>query len=457
MSRFFNRDGLWAVAILASLLYSFVYNAFMFQTTANEVIDSTFNMLGGDGPSKYLSSLIGENTTDSLTQLLATALTSSTVWDEQVDPERERERCRNYGYGYSNQTNRRRVFWGSLIADDSWHVLAIAAMEAYGIFDTVALVESNTTQSLYPRKIRFGPDSKNLRALQGGMWGPDTRVSVDYFHDPDKEHDGLWRENLQREMILELWRKNGMKHDDIGYLGDVDEVVTRDFLRALQICDVPQFRPGQDCKRPKLLASTLVFEGSPMCILKDSRWYHPDLVIGECVDKIGDEKKHPPVLRNNTSWGVRLRLNSWETLNRTMFPLWNAADFRMTSGGDMIQGKDNLHTAYHFHNFFASIVAMRNKYLTYGHPVDDALTMPLGMISGDIGFMVDCLMNGTEDGNNFKRVPGGWKSLHDATPIAFQKVTSYSNMRHKELQQMLAQDEVLNPPNHTLEHPTNEE
>ena len=51
--------------------------------------------------------------------------------------------------------------------------------------------------------------------------------------------------------------KQGMTTDDIGIIGDTDEIFTRDFLLAASSCDIPQFRPGKDCKHPKLTGSTL--------------------------------------------------------------------------------------------------------------------------------------------------------------------------------------------------------
>jgi hypothetical protein len=54
------------------------------------------------------------------------------------------------GFGYLNRTSRRRVFMGALIADDPWDTLMAIAAEAYGIYQTVAFIESNTTQSYFP-------------------------------------------------------------------------------------------------------------------------------------------------------------------------------------------------------------------------------------------------------------------------------------------------------------------
>ena len=321
------------------------------------------------------------------------------------------------------RTTRRRVFFGSLIADDSWHILSIAAMENYGVFDTIAYVESNRSQTLTPRKLRFQAGSDNLRILrESGMWGPSTRVFVDqYQHSMDnKGGDPLDRGMSQRASILNRWKQSGMKPDDIGYIGDTDEVVTRDFLRALQICDVPAFRTSASCENPKVIASTLIFEGSPQCIWQNRRWHHPDLVIGRCIDKIGDQDREP-------------------------HPLWKAGDFRMRAGGfdGMVSGKNGEHTAFHFHNFFHSMSVLRNKYYTYPHPQQHAFTSALGEIAGDIKFMIDCLKDEHERDGKLKPLEGGWKALRAyVAPIAFKEAPSYPAMRHKELQDLMNFDEI---------------
>ena len=73
--------------------------------------------------------------------------------DTEEDIATEKSRCARYGYDYNPIIKkRRRIFMGSLIADDSWHVIAAHAVEAYGLYHTVALVESNTTQMMTKRK-----------------------------------------------------------------------------------------------------------------------------------------------------------------------------------------------------------------------------------------------------------------------------------------------------------------
>ena len=426
-----------------------------------------------------------DNITPSLRVLLQAALSRSQDTDDDlvvdenddnIDPILEEERCRRYQFTFNNSTTtrrrrrrRRRIFWGSLLADDSWHVLALQAMETYGLLHTVAFVESNTTQSLRNRTIRFPPNDIRTQLLKSSLlWGPSTQVSVDYYvkdADPFFLSRGLWRENDQRSMILERWKQNGMRPDDIGYLSDVDEVVSRDFLRALQICDnIPAFRDESphhhDCsKNAKITATAVVFEGSPKCLQIPRRWNHPDFIIGECIDGIGNTTRHPPVPREQYG-GANMRIKNLPPLPPSGIggPLWDANDFRMEkrgsvriSGNSKSLGKNQLKTGYHFHNFFDSMDVMRRKYRTYGHPVTEAYTRSLTDIQrNDLGFMVDCLTGRRESGSKWTQPKPGheWDGL-DPThglPVGFVKAPNYATLRHQEFQQELARDEKLHPP-----------
>ena len=187
--------------------------------------------------------------------------------DNDIDIEREKERCARYDFKIANEMHpkRRRLFLGSLLADDSMEVLRATGTEVYNICHTVSFVESNTTQSLTPRKWKYydptdPPD--DLIALHR-LFGPRTRVSVEYYVSALKETFGIYGlgvEYVQREGSTHRWAFNGMRGDDVGIISDTDEVFTRDFLRAMQICDIPEFRPNQDCLNPKVIASTMVFE-----------------------------------------------------------------------------------------------------------------------------------------------------------------------------------------------------
>lgn len=100
----------------------------------------------------------------------------------------------------------------------------------------------------------------------------------------------------------------------MGIIADADEVFTRDFLKALQICNIPQFEHGQSCDAPKLLGSTLVFESSPECIAtgdhvatKIRRWHHP----GEW-DRVCE--KHSLFLFINVYYDFKMKMLSSENV-----------------------------------------------------------------------------------------------------------------------------------------------
>jgi len=234
--------------------------------------------------------------------LLLNALKKRPVWDDKLDTDIETERCQRY-FTYHNNTNqfsdykgrkRRRLFLGSLIADDSWHALGALAMETYGIYTAVAFVESNRTQTGTPRKLRFVNGSLEHEVLfESNLFGPNTQVMLEQFSFEGTGPIGghLIREQMQRALIIDMWKKAGMTPDDIGVLTDADETPTRDFLRAAQTCEFPHLDPAtQNCHTAKLIACSKVFEGSPECMTITRDWMHPDMILGKCIEGIGDDK-----------------------------------------------------------------------------------------------------------------------------------------------------------------------
>ena len=335
--------------------------------------------------------------------------------DEAVNPEREKERCEKYNFGYDGRTERRRLFLGALIADDSMDVLKAVGLEMYNMFHTVSFIESNVTYTLTPREMRFYDSEKPSQNLYQiyQYFGPKTKVSVDYYSIHLKGGHGLLHEFTMREGNSFRWALNGMRPDDLAVVADADETFTRDFLRALQICDVEQFRPGQDCRFPKISASTVVFESTPECLTRGRIWLHPDVVVGECVDQIGNATMHPPTKRerptnnptnNSEYFGSRLQLygshnnftgyhkdHKWfeERYGHKPYPLWFATDIRMEWGSNKFS-KNGGHTGYHFHNFFKSNTEIHHKYRTYGHEDPKAWTKPIWDLHEDIELGVNC-------------------------------------------------------------------
>ena len=341
--------------------------------------------------------------------------------DSEIDWEIEAARCERYGWQVNRtvRETRRRLFWGSLLADDSLTVLQALAAEGYGVYHTMVFVESNTTQMLTPRQMRFVPGSEELAWLKQ-LFGPTTNVVVEQYFDYPGTPDGMVREFMQRDVIHHAWKRLGMREDDVAVLSDVDETWSRDVLRAAQICDVEQFQPGQSCHLPKLAARSLIFEMSPECLVWPKTWYHPDMVVGECIEGVGNQLGRLRAVREHKGWaGQRIRgmgfagHDDYELLaNASLYPLWSPTDMRTLSGnryGSLPRPSDDagwVHTAYHFHNFFdtdQAIDVLRHKYKTYGHPLHDALTAPLVELHADLNFSVRCLLDLPIDDNDTER------------------------------------------------------
>ena len=245
-----------------------------------------------------------------------------------------------------------------------------------------------------------------------------------------------------------------MQPDDIGLVMDTDETFTRDFLRAAQICDVPQFRPGQNCLVPRTLAAAMVFESSPECITQDRLSWCPDMVLGECIEHIGNETLHKPGVREfNGIHGKHARGYGREGYgkmpNTTMYPLLSTGDFQNYDGGMQVylvggsydwysaREKTNQpirYTGYHFHNFFDDADTIRRKYKTFGHPTDDVYKKSLGEIAEDLKTAVDCVMD-----RPGIHVISGLEQMVGPKPIFF--TDKYRKQRHKQFRRIIEEDE----------------
>ncbi|KAL7534327.1 hypothetical protein ACHAXR_007929 [Thalassiosira sp. AJA248-18] len=399
--------------------------------------------------------------------LLLNAVEERPVWDDEIDPEFDAERCRRY-FSYQNYTKnfsdykarkRRRVFLGSLIADDSWHSLGAIAMETYGVYTAVAFVESNRTQMGTPRKLRFVNGTAEHKILvESNIFGPNTPVLMDYFAyegDIDAIGGGLIREHMQRNLIINLWKKAGMTPDDVGVLTDADETLTRDFLRAVQTCDMPELNPEtQNCHTAKVIVASMVFEGSPECMTVTRKWMHPDVILGKCIEGIGDDEFKLDDSQRQRQFAWRKKeytlkhgnYSGWPKEKKT-YPLWNPADFRRDQGGHKIYFEDvdylpfrMGHTGYHFHNYFETTQQLRKKYMTYGHPIREAENMTVDTMHPDLDLMVDCVLGRSTAENKHNTLSTRLEEFEGRIPIAYG-IDGYTMARHMELKAILMNDE----------------
>jgi hypothetical protein len=317
----------------------------------------------------------------------------------------DENRCKQFGVDVlpKGERNKRRIFFGSMLANENSDVLLAHAIEVYNKYDIIALVESNTTHFNTPRTMNFYPNNNsNARTLiESELFGlkEKTNVYIDYWLENEEDLLYMQREVEQRNTIWKRWVKQGMKPNDIGIMADLDEIVSRDFLNSLQVCDYPKLRYDPeirpDCQAPKMILSSIQFEGSPKCI-KQYEWFHPDLILGNCLLDVGDNSgrvipkrsvnkdshgnSHLNININKGNripkWGSR-NYNEYPTdiIKYKRFPLWDGRDIREVNGNS--EGLTNyVHpyseghstyaaygTAYHLHNWFNDLEILRHKYV----------------------------------------------------------------------------------------------
>jgi hypothetical protein len=124
-------------------------------------------------------------------------------------------RCAQYGFEVlpDNEKHKRRLFFGSMLADESHEVITAHAVEVYNKYSVVALVESDTAHNKDPRTMNYGPGSESARELQeSGQFGTaeHTKVVIEYWLEDLPFLTGMDREVEQRKSILKVWVDQGM-------------------------------------------------------------------------------------------------------------------------------------------------------------------------------------------------------------------------------------------------------
>ena len=370
----------------------------------------------------------------------------------QVDTETPHERCKRYGYQPKpNPQKRRRLYLGSLIADEPWELIEIVSTESYGIYSGIVFVESNRTQNFDPRPVRRTNHIDKLETLFGVE---PSQLQVRLYVNEKPKFTGIRREHAQRQEILRGWRELGMTHEDVGIIADADETFSRDFLRAAQECDIPHLDySSHQCytSQVKLAASSRVYETSPECVTASRGWYHPEMIIGHCIEMIGNRSVHPIAFRD----GPRRAHGYGRACSRDFskltgkHPLWSAADFRMLCGQQaLLTGNSTLsnYTGFHFHNFFTNFNATRAKYHTYGHAVKAkvAFSSPLDEIGkNDLTLMYRCVRDVPDDPDQkWKRVLGGFNACRPPVPLYFHDI-DYRNRRHSWVKEQVRLDDQM--------------
>eukprot|EP00522_Entomoneis_paludosa_P017272 CAMPEP_0172447448 /NCGR_PEP_ID=MMETSP1065-20121228/6761_1 /TAXON_ID=265537 /ORGANISM="Amphiprora paludosa, Strain CCMP125" /LENGTH=478 /DNA_ID=CAMNT_0013198755 /DNA_START=91 /DNA_END=1527 /DNA_ORIENTATION=- len=374
-------------------------------------------------------------------------------------------RCSRYGFQSNNnspeghQKRKRKIYYGALIASEPWELFHIVGTETFGIFEGMVFVEANRTQNLTPRPFLRAFNNQATLIIQQLFGVP--KVAVIPYINEDVNVRGLKREHDQRDEIIRGWKEMGMQPDDIGFLCDADEVFTRDFLLALQVCHIPSLEYNEERKCSPILgnkvgvrASAAVFESSPECITQSRVWFHPSAVMGHCIQGIGNDTNNNHEVR--AANGIERKVGfggdgKWEKAIATAhFPLWNGYDFRRMSPSftpqvslAAISRRFNPYTAFHFHNFFSTFEKLRFKYATYGHANNLAYNKTLVRLHNDLHLMNLCAKGEPDkdvESLTFRRRPGGFDAFHNPRPIYFED-PNYRKARHALIRSLVLRDE----------------
>lgn len=336
---------------------------------------------------------------------------------------------------------KRRLFYGSLISYESKAVFHLLAAELTGLVDVITFVESNVTHRGTARPWKYTDESADgaARRAELARLFPGVSVVFDrYVEWPViRVHNGMGRDLASRDIIPSLWAREGMQPHDVGIMADTDEMFSRSFMRAMRVCDVPQFRsrrhPGAvdaGCTAAKISAASLVFEGALDCKWKSRRWHHPDAILGECIEGIGTRPPHTnqshPI---SAKYGVPLfggvrYAGGWKAFKH-LAGLWSGADLKMRAVGPLppaFSRRTQRSNAFHFHNFFSSPDQLRNKYFSYAHYDKNgraksasnfslADTDGKGRMHPDVDVALRCI-SGAPDGRRDDELyqSGGWVS-----------------------------------------------
>ncbi|GKY93873.1 hypothetical protein MPSEU_000354200 [Mayamaea pseudoterrestris] len=369
---------------------------------------------------------------------------------DEIDKDDPSTRCFRYGFTYDPAMTPRRIFYGTLMASEPWELFEIVAAEAHGVFSGMVLVEANRTQNFTPRTLLRMQHKETFQKL----FGLDNVLIVPFVNEL-KRLRTIQREHAQRDEIIRGWKTLGMQRDDVGYLADADETFSRDFLRAVQTCQIELLEyEKHKCQigASVVSAAPQIYEMSPECVTVGARhWRHPDVLSGHCIEGIGDASKNPIAFRREDIPFLRGNTSQVNVVNgEKYYPLYTAADLRIISGrtvettreARLIDNDLDKFNAYHFHNFFANEQELRHKYFTYGHPDSEAMNKTMEDLHEDLAFVVGCVKNMTtkHPKSKYARVVGGYDFLQPHfRPIYFADPL-YRRHRHEKVTRLVLDD-----------------
>ena len=205
-------------------------------------------------------------------------------------------------------------------------------------------------------------------------------------------------------------------------------------------------------KKPKVVSLSINYEVFPGC-RQTTTWYHPDMILGCCIQHIGDPRDRIEHKREyHGSQGRRVEEARPSVSGR--YPLWSTEDVRSVPGSPnqvyYVNDTKPIHlsqwgVAFHFHNFFDSLETLRHKQATYGHPEAHKRHWMLSNFSdGDMDVVVRCvhqLDNFHNPASVKRRVVRPFERMGGPKPIYFLNET-YRKERWRFVKEMVLKDEA---------------
>lgn len=206
--------------------------------------------------------------------------------------------CSSWGLsGEWAESRQRKIYYG-VILNDELELLEILLHEIYPAVDAIIIVESATTFNGFEKEMLYLKHEHMFEPYKDKI----RRVEVDFkLEIPNmvKQFGYRWAwqawefEEWQRHSVLRGAQDIG--DTDIFALGDVDEIVSREYMNAVAHCDpFPKLRQSgvakqEDCETRKMYL--FAFQWHFGCY-KYQTHFHPDMTSGICLKKGGINPKH---------------------------------------------------------------------------------------------------------------------------------------------------------------------
>ena len=223
------------------------------------------------------------------------AVSSPRWWNEDAA-----RNCSAWGLNGRWEDTRRRKVYHAIVVNDELELLEVLLYEIYPVVDVIIIVESSTAFTGFAKEMHF---LKNQKAFEPYM-DKIRRIQVDFKKELPNIKKAFGYRYAWMAWEFEEWQRHAvlrgaqdMADDDIFILGDVDEIVSREYMNAVAHCDpFPKLKQsGQilqsDCEVQSLFL--FAFQWHFGCYVSGSGSGYSDYSDSDYSDSLISEILHP--------------------------------------------------------------------------------------------------------------------------------------------------------------------